>query len=122
MYRTRCTGFLIAFVVAVIPAAELTGRAAESRMPLGSARGKPNPESRDEATITHVLNRLTFGARPGEAYRVHAMGLATWLDQQLHPPRIDDHAAEAMLPQLDAAPDSADPKELRRFARRQVET
>src|SRR5439155_21708751 len=36
--------------------------------------------------------------------------------------RIRVHAPEAMLPQLDAAPDCADPKELRRFARRQVET
>jgi uncharacterized protein (DUF1800 family) len=107
MDRTRFTGFLIAVVLALLPAVELKGTAAESR---------------DEATITHVLNRLTFGARPGEADRVHAMGLAAWLDQQLHPSRIDDHAAEAILPPLDAAPDSADPMELRRFARRQVET
>jgi uncharacterized protein (DUF1800 family) len=115
MNRTRFTGFLIAVVVAVIPAVELKGTAAaESRI--------PDPDSPDQAAITHVLNRLTFGARAGEADRVRAMGLATWLDLQLHPSRINDQAAEAMLPQLDAAPDSADPRELRRFARRQVET
>jgi uncharacterized protein (DUF1800 family) len=107
MDRTRFTGFLIAVVLALIPAVELKGTAAESR---------------DEATITHVLNRLTFGARPGDADRVQAIGLAAWLDQQLHPSRIDDHAAEAILPPLGAAPGSADPMELRRFARRQVET
>jgi len=53
----------------------------------------PDPESRDDATITHALNRLTFGTRPGDVDRVRAMGLATWIDQQLHPGRIDDHAA-----------------------------
>ena len=124
MNRTGFTRFLIAFVVAVIPAAELTGRTALGAEALAEAAESriPSPESRDEASITHVLNRLTFGARPDDADRVHAMGLAAWLDQQLHPSRIDDHAAEAMLPRLDAAPGAADPKELRRFARRQVET
>src|SRR5258705_13620788 len=106
MDRTRFTPFLIAFVVAVIPAAEFTGRTALGAAALAEAAESriPGPASRDEASITHVLNRLTFGARPGDADRVHAMGLAAWLDQQLHPSRIDDHAAEAMLPQLDAAP------------------
>ncbi len=128
MNRTRFTGFLIALAVAVIPAAELTGRAAESRIPNPESRpstssGRPEAlEGRDDATITHALNRLTFGARPGDVDRVRAMGLAAWIDQQLHPGRIDDHAAEAVLPQLDNPPNSADPKDLRRFARQQIQT
>ena len=76
----------------------------------------------DTAAITHTLNRLTFGVRQGDVERVGAIGLNPWIDQQLHPSRIDDRAAEAMLPQFDAPPDSADQKELRRFARQQVET
>jgi len=60
--------------------------------------------------------------RQGDVERVGAIGLNPWIDQQLHPSRIDDRAAEAMLPQFDAPPDSADQKELRRFARQQVET
>jgi uncharacterized protein (DUF1800 family) len=79
-------------------------------------------ESRDDATVGHVLSRLTFGARPGDVDRVQSMGLAVWIDLQLHPARIDDRAAEAMLPVLQDPPDFGDPKELRRFARRQVET
>jgi uncharacterized protein (DUF1800 family) len=107
----RFTGLLVAAALAVVPAAQL---AADSRI--------PDPESRDEATIVHVLNRLTFGTRPGDVDRVRAMGLASWLDQQLQPSHIDDHVADAMLPPLEEPPVSADPKELRRFARRQVET
>jgi len=98
----RFTGFLIAVFAAVT--VQLTAAAD------------------DPAVITHTLNRLTFGARAGDVDRVRAMGLDRWLDQQLHPSRIDDQAAEAMLPQFDAPPDGADQKELRRFARRQVQT
>jgi uncharacterized protein (DUF1800 family) len=45
----------------------------------------------------HALNRLTFGPRPGEVDRVAAMGVDKWMDQQLHPDRIDDHALDARL-------------------------
>ena len=76
----------------------------------------------DAAVITHTLNRLTFGVRAGDVERVRAMGLDKWLDQQLHPSRIDDRAAEAMLAPIDAPPDSADQQEQRRFARQQVQT
>ncbi|MGH7620326.1 MAG: DUF1800 domain-containing protein, partial [Gemmatimonadaceae bacterium] len=47
--------------------------------------------------IQQVLNRLTFGARPGDADRVRAMGIDKWVDQQLHPDRIDDHAADELV-------------------------
>jgi len=76
----------------------------------------------DAASVTHVLNRLTFGARPGDVERVQAIGLDKWIDQQLHPSAIDDRAAEAMLPQFERAPADADQKEVRRFARQQVIT
>jgi uncharacterized protein (DUF1800 family) len=90
----------------------------------GSESRIPNPESRipDEATITHVLNRLTFGARPGDVAKVRATGLTSWIDQQLHPERIDDAAATALLPAFEPAPASADPRDLRRFARQQIQS
>jgi len=40
--------------------------------------------------IQQVLNRLTFGARPGDAEKIRAAGIESWIDQQLHPDRIDD--------------------------------
>src|SRR6266702_1275344 len=45
----------------------------------------------------HALNRLTFGPRQGDSNRVMAMGVDQWMDQQLHPDKIDDHALEALL-------------------------
>ena len=45
----------------------------------------------------HALNRLTFGPRPGDVDHVLAIGMDNWIDQQLHPERIDDSALEARL-------------------------
>jgi uncharacterized protein (DUF1800 family) len=47
--------------------------------------------------IAHVLSRLTFGARPGDADRVRAMGVKRWIDQQLRPAKIDDTVLTATL-------------------------
>ena len=47
--------------------------------------------------IIHALNRLTFGARPGDVQKVRSIGLDKWVDQQLHPERIDDSSLESFL-------------------------
>jgi len=55
----------------------------------------------DEQKILHVLNRLGFGARPGDVEKVKAMGLQKYIDEQLNPSSIDDSAAEAKVKGLD---------------------
>jgi uncharacterized protein (DUF1800 family) len=52
--------------------------------------------------VLHALDRLTFGHRPGEVEEVKAMGLDTWITQQLHPATIDDTAMENRLEQFPA--------------------
>jgi uncharacterized protein (DUF1800 family) len=42
--------------------------------------------------IVHALNRLTFGARPGDIEQVRRMGVEKWIDLQLHPERIRENA------------------------------
>ncbi|HEX8127487.1 MAG TPA: DUF1800 domain-containing protein [Pyrinomonadaceae bacterium] len=54
----------------------------------------------DEQRILHVLNRLGFGARPGDVERVRKLGLENYIEQQLAPERIEDAAAEAKLRNL----------------------
>src|SRR3954451_22639186 len=46
--------------------------------------------------VQQVLNRLAFGARPGDAEKVRAMGIDRWIALQLTPDRIDDAAAEQL--------------------------
>src|SRR6266480_2294811 len=52
--------------------------------------------------IIQALNRLTFGPRPGDALRVRAIGLDNWIDQQLHPEKINDSAIEQFLAKYSA--------------------
>jgi len=54
----------------------------------------------DRGAVVHVLNRLTFGPRPGDADRVQAMGLAAYIAGQLRPDAIDDAALDARLAPL----------------------
>jgi len=54
----------------------------------------------EEQRIIHVLNRLGFGARPGDVERVKAMGIEKYIEQQLHPDQIADSAAETKLREL----------------------
>jgi uncharacterized protein (DUF1800 family) len=48
------------------------------------------PQKPDDRAIVHVLNRLGFGAAPGDVEHVRTIGLASYVDQQLQPERIDD--------------------------------
>jgi len=55
------------------------------------------PPQTDDATIAHVLNRLGYGARPGDIEKVRQAGVINYIEQQLHPERIADSALEARL-------------------------
>ena len=50
--------------------------------------------------MVQALNRLTFGARPGDAEQVRKTGLKKWIDLQLHPERIPENPvlAEKLKP------------------------
>ena len=54
----------------------------------------------DDATIVHVLNRLGFGPTPASVQQVRKVGVQRYIDQQLHPERIDDAALAARLAPL----------------------
>jgi uncharacterized protein (DUF1800 family) len=61
-----------------------------------TVNGAAGPADDDQA-IVHVLNRIGFGARPGDVDRVRQIGLRQYIDQQLHPERIADDAVAARL-------------------------
>ena len=58
------------------------------------------PRLTDEQRIVHLLNRLGFGARPGDVERVKAMGLENYIKQQLAPEKIDDTVAQNKIQDL----------------------
>jgi uncharacterized protein (DUF1800 family) len=47
--------------------------------------------------IPHLLNRVAFGARPGDVEHVGQMGTEKYIQQQLRPESLDDKATEALL-------------------------
>jgi uncharacterized protein (DUF1800 family) len=55
----------------------------------------------DDQKILHVLNRLGFGARPGDVEKIKAIGLQKYIDQQLNPAAINDSVAEAKVKNLE---------------------
>ncbi len=66
-----------------------------------SAKGPFTPPCSEEIdAVSHVLNRFTFGARPGDYERVRKLGTTpedaahVFFEKQLHPDRIADEFAE----------------------------
>lgn len=57
----------------------------------------PAPQADERQRAIQALNRLTFGARPGDVDRVIAVGVDKWIDQQLHPDSINDDAVNVRL-------------------------
>src|SRR5689334_21300256 len=50
-----------------------------------SLKGLPATDLTEDEAIVHALNRLGYGPRPGDVEAVRQMGVAKWIDRQLHP-------------------------------------
>jgi len=57
----------------------------------------PITQLTEDQAILHALNRLAYGPRPGDVETIRQMGLAKWIDQQLHSDSIDDSALDTRL-------------------------
>lgn len=66
----------------------------------GKTSNKAKPLT-EEQKILHVLNRLGFGARPGDVEKVKAMGLQKYIEAQLDPASISDTVAESKVKNLE---------------------
>ncbi len=85
-------------------AAGACGRVRETSAELQRWYGRPSypplegpftaPASGEIDDASHLLNRLTFGARPGDYARVSSLGAAAFIEEQLAPERIDDFMCE----------------------------
>jgi uncharacterized protein (DUF1800 family) len=67
--------------------------------PLAATKGRAARLS-DDQKILHVLNRLTFGPRPGDVARIKQVGIDRFVEEQLHPETIDDSDVEKRLEAL----------------------
>jgi uncharacterized protein (DUF1800 family) len=78
--------------------------------PVARAKEAPVVALNHRERAQQMLNRFTFGPRPGEVDRVAALGVDTWFEQQLTPAAIPDKALDSRLqdfPTLFMQPDRA---------------
>jgi uncharacterized protein (DUF1800 family) len=67
----------------------------------------PIRELNEDEAILHALNKLGFGARPGQVEQIKQTGLENWIQAQLHPENLTDAVVDARIAQLPALPLSA---------------
>ena len=94
-HTTGLTAFILCSTLAAIPSTNVLAQA-------------PANSAAERARAVHVLNRLSFGPRPGEVDRVLALGVDRWIDRQLRPESIVDSAG---LRALDGCPIWTEPVE-----------
>lgn len=83
-------------VVALFPGAHI----AHAQHRVAIVAPTPRRELSADEQVAHVLSRLTFGARPGDAEKVAEMGVDAWIEKQLHPESIGDGDVEFALQEL----------------------
>src|SRR4051794_10430568 len=93
--RSLRTSFVLG---AAISAACATGAGpAPASTPAMSFSASDQRELLPDEQVQRVLNRLAFGARPGDAAAVRAMGVDKWIARQLQPEQIDDANATTLV-------------------------
>jgi uncharacterized protein (DUF1800 family) len=70
----------------------LLARPAPRRAAWAAAAALPPPDP-----IARLVARTTFGARPQDVARARDLGFAGWVEEQLHPERLEDAAVDAHL-------------------------
>src|SRR3954462_1477747 len=97
MRVTKLISTAVAILIGVAPIgthAQKSGAKAPAKAVIARSNVRELPADQQ---IIQAINRLTFGARPGDIAKVRAIGLDKWIDQQLHPEKIDDDAMNAFV-------------------------
>lgn len=102
--------FVLAYALAVGPAAAFSQQMTpQAQSPAKSKSQKAKSGAKTtvkgltaEQKALHLLERTTFGPRPGDVEQLMRTGWETYLDDQLHPDRIPDTVVEEKLKGLDS--------------------
>jgi len=97
MRITKLIGIVAAMLLSVAPVgvfAQKSGVKTPAKSVIARSDVRELPADQQ---IIQALNRLTFGAKPGDILKVRAMGVDKWIDQQLQPRKINDDAMDAFV-------------------------
>src|SRR5262245_48677177 len=103
----RTTKFGSAILVILLAFGPLVGAAQEAKgQKQKGAQEKSQTNSTkkltEEQKVAHLLDRVTFGARPGDVERVMKLGWEKYMDEQLRPERISDQVVEQKLMNIES--------------------
>jgi uncharacterized protein (DUF1800 family) len=99
MLSTRFLAVGVATALTVVPVALSAQNSAVAARAKSTPVGSDIRELPADQQIIQALSRLTFGPKPGDMLKVRGMGLDNWIDQQLHPEKIDDSALDKFIAQ-----------------------
>jgi uncharacterized protein (DUF1800 family) len=92
------TTFSVSAYSSAFNSAQTTSAPSQSFVLDKKFKGKlPITQLTEEEAITHALNRLAYGPRPGDEEQIKQIGLDKWIDQQLHPESLADADLDARL-------------------------
>jgi uncharacterized protein (DUF1800 family) len=97
MRITKLFGIIAATLVSIAPigvSAQKSGAKSPAKTVIARSDVRELPADQQ---IIQALNRLTFGAKPGDILKVRAIGLDKWIDQQLEPEKINDDAMNVFV-------------------------
>jgi uncharacterized protein (DUF1800 family) len=97
MRITELIGIVAAMLLGVAPvgaSAQKSGAKSPAKTAIARSDVRELPADQQ---IIQALNRLTFGAKPGDILKVRAIGLDNWINQQLRPEKINDDAMSAFV-------------------------
>src|SRR5579859_2166777 len=75
---------------------------------VAACAGNPKPDvvkagrAPDTRTVAHLLNRMTFGVRADDVAHVQRIGIAAYVEEQLHPEQLTDVELAPRLASLHA--------------------
>jgi len=97
MHITKLIRIVAAMLVSVAPvgvSAQKSGAKSPAKTVIARSDVRELPADQQ---IIQALNRISFGAKPGDILKVRAIGLDNWIDQQLRPEKINDDALNAFI-------------------------
>ena len=97
MRITKQFGIIAATLISIAPigvSAQKSGAKTPAKTVIARSDVRELPADQQ---IIQALNRLTFGAKPGDILKVRAIGLDKWIDQQLEPEKINDDAMNVFV-------------------------
>lgn len=93
----KFNAFVLSFLLALSSPLSLAQEAKKRAKSKTSQSTEKTKSLSEEQKVIHLLDRITFGSRPGDIERVLKVGWEKFLDEQLHPESISDQAIEERL-------------------------